>query len=55
MAALGGFVSVAQQGVVHPVAYHPSDYLMAHQEFSPSTDVQGAAALAGDAVKERAK
>ena len=33
-----------QQGMVHPVAYHASDYLMAHQEFSPSADVQGAAA-----------
>lgn len=36
-------VSVQQQRMVHPVAFHASDYLMAHQEFSPSADVQGAA------------
>lgn len=35
--------SVQQQNMVRPVAYHASDYLMAHQEFSPSADVQGAA------------
>lgn len=29
--------------MVRPVAYHASDYLMAHQEFSPSADMQGAA------------
>ena len=33
-----------QQNMVRPVAFHASDYLMAHQEFSPSADVQGAAA-----------
>lgn len=35
--------SVQQQNMVRPVAFHASDYLMAHQEFSPSADVQGAA------------
>jgi sigma-E factor negative regulatory protein RseA len=35
--------SIQQQNMVQPVAFHPSDYLMAHQEFSPSADVQGAA------------
>ena len=35
--------SVQQQNMVRPVAFHASDYLMAHQEFSPSVDVQGAA------------
>ncbi len=35
--------SVQQQNMVRPVAFHASDYLMAHQEFSPSTDMQGAA------------
>ncbi|OHC90779.1 MAG: anti-sigma factor [Sideroxydans sp. RIFOXYD2_FULL_59_7] len=34
---------VQQQNMVRPVAFHASDYLMAHQEFSPSADVQGAA------------
>lgn len=36
-----------QQNPVHPASFSSSnsinDYLMAHQEFSPSTDVQGAA------------
>lgn len=35
--------SVQSQNMVRPVAFHASDYLMAHQEFSPSADVQGAA------------
>lgn len=35
--------SMQQQNMVRPVAFHASDYLMAHQEFSPSADVQGAA------------
>lgn len=35
--------SVQQLNMVRPVAFHASDYLMAHQEFSPSADMQGAA------------
>lgn len=35
--------SIQQQNMVRPVAFHASDYLMAHQEFSPSADMQGAA------------
>lgn len=35
--------SLQQQNMLRPVAFHASDYLMAHQEFSPSADVQGAA------------
>ena len=39
--------SVAQQNSVRPASFSSSnsvnDYLMAHQEFSPSTDVHGAA------------
>lgn len=32
-----------QDSPVRPAAYHVDDYLMAHQEFSPSADVQTAA------------
>jgi sigma-E factor negative regulatory protein RseA len=39
--------AVQQQNSIRPASFSTSnnvnDYLMAHQEFSPSTDVQGAA------------
>lgn len=38
--------SVQPVNAIHPASFSPNkmnDYLMAHQEFSPSTDVQGAA------------
>lgn len=36
--------SIQQGSVVRPVSFQANDYLMAHQEVSPSADVQGAAA-----------
>lgn len=35
--------TVQQQNAIRPAAYQVDDYLMAHQEFSPSVDTQGAA------------
>jgi len=35
--------SMQQNNAFRPASYQPNDYLMAHQEVSPSTDVQGAA------------
>jgi sigma-E factor negative regulatory protein RseA len=35
--------SVQQSTSIRPASFQANDYLMAHQEFSPSTDVQGAA------------
>lgn len=35
--------TVQQQNAIHPATYQVDDYLMAHQEFSSSADVQGAA------------
>ncbi|MFA5371168.1 MAG: sigma-E factor negative regulatory protein [Sideroxydans sp.] len=35
--------NIQQKNAVRPAAYQVNDYLMAHQEFSPSADVQGAA------------
>jgi len=36
--------TLQQPNAVRPATYRVDDYLMAHQEFSPSADVQGAAA-----------
>lgn len=35
--------SVNQNNAVRPASFQANDYLMAHQEFSPSANVQGAA------------
>lgn len=35
--------AVQQNNAVRPASFQHNDYLMAHQEFSPSADVQGAA------------
>jgi len=35
--------TVQPQNAIRPAAYQIDDYLMAHQEFSPSADTQGAA------------
>lgn len=35
--------SVQQNNAIRPASFQANDYLMAHQEFSPSADVQGAA------------
>ncbi len=35
--------AVQHNNAVRPAAFQANDYLMAHQEFSPSADVQGAA------------
>lgn len=37
--------NIQQPNALRPAAYQINDYLMAHQEFSPSADVQGAAAF----------
>ncbi len=36
--------SIQQSSAVRPASFQANDYLMAHQEVSPSADVQGAAA-----------
>jgi len=36
--------SVQQNNAIRPAAFQANEYLMAHQEVSPSADVQGAAA-----------
>jgi sigma-E factor negative regulatory protein RseA len=35
--------AVQQNNAVRPASFQANDYLMAHQEFSPSADVQGTA------------
>jgi len=35
--------SIQQNNAIRPASFQANDYLMAHQEFSPSADVQGAA------------